>query len=80
MCIGTFIQRKEAPLITMNVRPIVPALAPLGCRDGGLQGVRHMGIFDVLERRQSRYLERISKEELYDFWLQISYQSSLTCA
>ncbi|KAJ0981079.1 hypothetical protein J5N97_009334 [Dioscorea zingiberensis] len=33
------------------------------------------GIFDALARRKRQTLERISKEELYDFWLQISDQS-----
>ena len=33
-----------------------------------------VGIFDALARRRQN-LERISKEELYDFWLQISDQS-----
>ncbi|WOL19832.1 respiratory burst oxidase [Canna indica] len=34
-----------------------------------------VGIFDALARRQRQKLERITKEELYDFWLQISDQS-----
>ncbi|URE36187.1 respiratory burst oxidase [Musa troglodytarum] len=34
-----------------------------------------LGIFDALARRQRQNLERITKEELYDFWLQISDQS-----
>ncbi|KAG2584284.1 hypothetical protein PVAP13_6KG290900 [Panicum virgatum] len=34
-----------------------------------------VGIFDALARRLRQNLERISKEELYDFWLQISDQS-----
>ncbi|CAL4999157.1 unnamed protein product [Urochloa decumbens] len=34
-----------------------------------------VGIFDALARRRRQNLERISKEELYDFWLQISDQS-----
>ncbi|KAL5231457.1 hypothetical protein ABZP36_030233 [Zizania latifolia] len=34
-----------------------------------------VGIFDALARRRRQELERISKEELYDFWLQISDQS-----
>ncbi|KAK1631093.1 hypothetical protein QYE76_005408 [Lolium multiflorum] len=33
------------------------------------------GIFDALARRRRQSLERITKEELYDFWLQISDQS-----
>ncbi|KAE8797198.1 respiratory burst oxidase-like protein E [Hordeum vulgare] len=33
------------------------------------------GIFDALARRRKQNLERINKEELYDFWLQISDQS-----
>ncbi|XP_039127715.1 LOW QUALITY PROTEIN: respiratory burst oxidase homolog protein E-like [Dioscorea cayenensis subsp. rotundata] len=33
------------------------------------------GIFDALARRRRQTLERISKEELYEFWLQISDQS-----
>ncbi|VAI32525.1 unnamed protein product [Triticum turgidum subsp. durum] len=33
------------------------------------------GIFDALARRRRQNLERITKEELYDFWLQISDQS-----
>ncbi|KAF5207598.1 Respiratory burst oxidase-like protein [Thalictrum thalictroides] len=34
-----------------------------------------LGIFDALARRRRQKIERISKEELYDFWLQISDQS-----
>ncbi|KAJ1268713.1 hypothetical protein BS78_07G156100 [Paspalum vaginatum] len=34
-----------------------------------------VGIFDALARRRSQNLERIGKDELYDFWLQISDQS-----
>ncbi|KAG8047609.1 hypothetical protein GUJ93_ZPchr0008g12852 [Zizania palustris] len=34
-----------------------------------------VGIFDALARRRRQELERISKDELYDFWLQISDQS-----
>ncbi|BAT05718.1 Os08g0453700 [Oryza sativa Japonica Group] len=34
-----------------------------------------VGIFDALARRRRQELERISKEELYDFWVQISDQS-----
>ncbi|KAL6859204.1 hypothetical protein ACP4OV_018206 [Aristida adscensionis] len=34
-----------------------------------------VGIFDALARRRRQKLERITKEELYDFWLQISDQS-----
>nr|CAB3483140.1 unnamed protein product [Digitaria exilis] len=34
-----------------------------------------VGIFDALARRRRQNLERISKEELYGFWLQISDQS-----
>ncbi|RLM62080.1 hypothetical protein C2845_PM14G16010 [Panicum miliaceum] len=34
-----------------------------------------VGIFDALARRRRQNLERISKEELYDFWLQLSDQS-----
>ncbi|CAO2206922.1 unnamed protein product [Urochloa humidicola] len=34
-----------------------------------------VGIFDALARRRRQSLERISKEDLYDFWLQISDQS-----
>ncbi|KAJ3677123.1 hypothetical protein LUZ60_002847 [Juncus effusus] len=34
-----------------------------------------LGIFDALARRKGQNLERITKEELYDFWLQISDQS-----
>ncbi|KAG2579184.1 hypothetical protein PVAP13_6NG241100 [Panicum virgatum] len=34
-----------------------------------------VGIFDALARRRRQNLERISKDELYDFWLQISDQS-----
>lgn len=33
------------------------------------------GIFDALARRRRQNLERITKEELRDFWLQISDQS-----
>lgn len=33
------------------------------------------GIFDALSRRKRQSLERINKEELHDFWLQISDQS-----
>jgi hypothetical protein len=31
-----------------------------------------VGIFDALARRRRQNLERISKDELYEFWLQIS--------
>ncbi|XP_072989307.1 respiratory burst oxidase homolog protein E-like [Typha latifolia] len=34
-----------------------------------------LGIFDALARRSRQNLERITKEELHDFWLQISDQS-----
>ncbi|RRT58506.1 hypothetical protein B296_00023369 [Ensete ventricosum] len=34
-----------------------------------------VGIFDALSRRRRQNLERITKEELYEFWLQISDQS-----
>ncbi|KAF3339345.1 Respiratory burst oxidase [Carex littledalei] len=34
-----------------------------------------VGIFDALARRRRQNIERITKEELYDFWLQISDQS-----
>ncbi|KAK9099577.1 hypothetical protein Syun_026622 [Stephania yunnanensis] len=34
-----------------------------------------LGIFDALARRKRQKIERINKEELYDFWLQISDQS-----
>ena len=34
-----------------------------------------MGIFDALARRRRQNLERVTKDELYDFWLQISDQS-----
>ncbi|KAL5206554.1 hypothetical protein ABZP36_034763 [Zizania latifolia] len=34
-----------------------------------------IGIFDALARRRRQNLERITREELYDFWLQISDQS-----
>ncbi|RWW54745.1 hypothetical protein BHE74_00038651 [Ensete ventricosum] len=34
-----------------------------------------VGIFDALARRRRQNVERITKEELYDFWLQISDQS-----
>ncbi|OVA12353.1 Cytochrome b245 [Macleaya cordata] len=34
-----------------------------------------VGIFDALARRRRQKIERITKEELYDFWLQISDQS-----
>ncbi|XP_042440883.1 respiratory burst oxidase homolog protein E-like [Zingiber officinale] len=34
-----------------------------------------VGIFDALARRRRQNFERITKEELYDFWLQISDQS-----
>ncbi|KQJ98544.1 respiratory burst oxidase homolog protein E [Brachypodium distachyon] len=33
------------------------------------------GIFDALARRRRQNLERVTKEELHDFWLQISDQS-----
>ncbi|CAM0951500.1 unnamed protein product [Alopecurus aequalis] len=33
------------------------------------------GIFDALARRRGQNLERINREELYDFWLQINDQS-----
>jgi hypothetical protein len=34
-----------------------------------------VGVFDALARRRRLNLERISKDELHDFWLQISDQS-----
>lgn len=34
-----------------------------------------VGIFDALARRRRQRIEKISKEELHDFWLQISDQS-----
>lgn len=34
-----------------------------------------VGLFDALARRRRQSLERITKEELYDFWVQISDQS-----
>nr|XP_010917407.1 respiratory burst oxidase homolog protein E isoform X3 [Elaeis guineensis] len=34
-----------------------------------------VGLFDALARRRRQTLERITKEELYDFWVQISDQS-----
>lgn len=34
-----------------------------------------VGLFDALARRRRQNLERITKEELYDFWVQISDQS-----
>ncbi|XP_068658390.1 respiratory burst oxidase homolog protein E-like [Aristolochia californica] len=34
-----------------------------------------VGIFDALARRKHQNIERITKEEFYDFWLQISDQS-----
>ncbi|KAG6502067.1 respiratory burst oxidase homolog protein E-like [Zingiber officinale] len=34
-----------------------------------------VGIFDALARRRRQNLERVTKEELHDFWLQISDQS-----
>ncbi|TVU05651.1 hypothetical protein EJB05_48822, partial [Eragrostis curvula] len=34
-----------------------------------------VGVFDALARRRRQSLERVTKEELYDFWLQISDQS-----
>uniref|UniRef100_A0ACD5ZWL1 Uncharacterized protein n=1 Tax=Avena sativa TaxID=4498 RepID=A0ACD5ZWL1_AVESA len=34
-----------------------------------------VGIFDALARRRRQNLERVTKDELYDFWLQISDQS-----
>ncbi|OAY65195.1 Respiratory burst oxidase [Ananas comosus] len=34
-----------------------------------------VGIFDALARRRRQNLERITKDELYDFWVQISDQS-----
>ena len=34
-----------------------------------------VGIFDVLARRRRQRIEKITKEELHDFWLQISDQS-----
>ncbi|KAL4180828.1 hypothetical protein AMTRI_Chr12g234330 [Amborella trichopoda] len=33
------------------------------------------GVFDALARRRHQKIEKITKEELYDFWLQISDQS-----
>ncbi|XP_077236456.1 riboflavin synthase-like superfamily protein isoform X2 [Tasmannia lanceolata] len=33
------------------------------------------GIFDALARRRRQKIERVTKEEFYDFWLQISDQS-----
>lgn len=34
-----------------------------------------VGIFDALARRRDQRLGKITKEELHDFWLQISDQS-----
>ncbi|KAM3240725.1 hypothetical protein ACQJBY_054012 [Aegilops geniculata] len=34
-----------------------------------------VGIFDALARRRRQNLQRVTKEELHDFWLQISDQS-----
>ncbi|XP_058079420.1 respiratory burst oxidase homolog protein E [Magnolia sinica] len=34
-----------------------------------------VGIFDALARRRRQNIERITKEEFYDFWMQISDQS-----
>jgi respiratory burst oxidase len=34
-----------------------------------------VGVFDALARRRRQNLERITKDELYEFWLQISDQS-----
>lgn len=34
-----------------------------------------VGIFDALARRRRQNLQRVTKEELRDFWLQISDQS-----
>lgn len=34
-----------------------------------------LGIFDALARRRRQKIERITKDELHDFWLQISDQS-----
>lgn len=34
-----------------------------------------VGIFDALVRRRHQSIERITKEEFYDFWMQISDQS-----
>lgn len=33
------------------------------------------GLFDALARRKRQRIGKITKEELYDFWLQISDQS-----
>ena len=34
-----------------------------------------LGVFDTLARRRQQKLGKITKAELYDFWLQISDQS-----
>ncbi|VAI56856.1 unnamed protein product [Triticum turgidum subsp. durum] len=34
-----------------------------------------VGILDALARRRRQNLQRVTKEELHDFWLQISDQS-----
>jgi respiratory burst oxidase len=34
-----------------------------------------VGIFDALARRRRQKIAKITKEELYDYWLQISDQS-----
>lgn len=34
-----------------------------------------VGIFNTLARRRRQKIEKITKEELHDFWLQISDQS-----
>lgn len=34
-----------------------------------------VGIFDALARQRRQRIEKITKEELHDFWLQISDQS-----
>lgn len=34
-----------------------------------------VGIFDALARRRRQKIQKVTKEELHDFWLQISDQS-----
>ena len=34
-----------------------------------------VGIFDALARRRRQRIDKVTKEELHDFWLQISDQS-----
>jgi hypothetical protein len=55
-----------------HLNQLKPIIKPAGMVDSKEFAV---GIFDALARRRRQNLERITREELYDFWLQISDQS-----